>query len=78
MRRPVLFASLVVVVLAIAAAITVTVGIPLLDDSSIRCAAAGSRYAGRCSTAFGTFLSLLVAGVAVAIAILWAAFMDDR
>ena len=75
MRRPYLFASLVVVVLAIAAGVVYQFGLPLLHDTSISCRAGGGRTLG-CSTGFGMFLTMLVAGVAVAVGFLWSKFSD--
>jgi hypothetical protein len=73
MRKPYLFASLVAIVLAFAGGIIYQFGLPLLNNATIG-------FGGRtlsCNTGFGILVMVVIAGVAIAIGILWSKFSDS-
>lgn len=74
MRRPMAFTVSTMVVLAFAGVIFYLYGLPMLTESSVGCRYGGSTKTLGCSTSFGTFMTFLGAGVALALAAMWNAF----
>lgn len=73
MKNPVAFVAMVLLVLLCAGAATYFFGLPMLYDLHVGCRVGGGKTMG-CSSSFGTFITLLVAGSAVAIGIIWNRF----
>lgn len=73
MKNSIAFLSWTCVVLLAAGFITYFYGIPMLSESGNTCHYIGTRSFG-CTSSFGTFMTFLSAGVALAIGGLWSRF----
>lgn len=73
MKSPKAFLSWICVVLLVAGLVTYLYGVPMLSEGAKACHYAHTRSFG-CTTSFGTFMTFLCTGVALAVGWLWSRF----
>jgi hypothetical protein len=74
MRNPVAFAISTLLVLSAAGFVVFFYGLPMLRESVEGCHFGGGTRSFGCSTSFGTLMTFLFAGVALALAGIWNRF----
>ncbi|HTV85820.1 MAG TPA: hypothetical protein VME63_10450 [Dyella sp.] len=73
MKNPKAFYGLTITVLTVAGLLIAIYGVPMLSEQDSPCHYAGTTSFG-CSSSFGTFMTFLSAGVALAIGGIWTLF----